>query len=194
MFPRPMAEPIAAITKPSRVPHCSRSFIPSLSLTRYGPKRLKGITPARNLVKACPVTVCSHRSKLSRSRPGPLPSPLCDLCASAVRSPLRPLCVLCASVVKIPPIRARQCRAPTTRCRWRGEVPRASLHALRPPAGGRRHIYEETTDGSAPGNVGFGTLFAPQRIARREGKECLGWLPAPTARSEVPHAERSAFS
>jgi len=54
------------------------------------------------------------------------------------------------------------------------------------------HIYEETLDGSAPGRVGFGTLFAPQTIARREGKECLGCLPTPTSRSEAPHAERLA--
>jgi len=54
----------------------------------------------------------------------------------------------------------------------------------------RKHIYEETRDGSAPGCVGFGTLFAPQTIARREGKECLGWLPIPTRRSEAPQADR----
>jgi len=52
------------------------------------------------------------------------------------------------------------------------------------------HIYEETRDGSAPGGVGFGTLFAPQTLARREGKECLRWLPTPTRRSEAPQAER----
>jgi len=40
--------------------------------------------------------------------------------------------------------------------------------------------------------VGFGTLFALQLIARREGKECLGWLPTPTPRSEASHAERLA--
>ena len=44
------------------------------------------------------------------------------------------------------------------------------------------------------GRVGFGTLFAPQTIARREGKECLGWLPTPTRRSEGPHTERFTSS
>jgi len=55
-------------------------------------------------------------------------------------------------------------------------------------------IYEETRDGSAPGRVGFGTLFAPQSVARREGKECLGWLPAPSTRSEAPRGECFTFS
>ena len=56
------------------------------------------------------------------------------------------------------------------------------------------HIYEETQDGDAPRGVGFGTLFAPQTIARREGKGCPGWLPTPTPRSESPHAKCFTFS
>ena len=55
------------------------------------------------------------------------------------------------------------------------------------------HIYEETRDRSAPGRVGFGTLFAPQSLGRREGKECLGWLPTPplVPKLHMPNALRS---
>jgi len=56
----------------------------------------------------------------------------------------------------------------------------------------RWHICEETRNGSAPGRVGFGTLFAPQTIARREGKECLGWLPTPRRRPEAPRTKHLA--
>jgi len=70
--------------------------------------------------------------------------------------------------------RARQCRAPTA-----GALPGSNAC--------RWHVYEETRDSGVPGRVGFGTLFAPQSIARREGKERLGWLPTPTGRSEAPH-------
>ena len=35
------------------------------------------------------------------------------------------------------------------------------------------------------GGLGFGTLFAPQSVARREGKECPGSLPTPVAPRNV---------
>jgi len=57
-----------------------------------------------------------------------------------------------------------------------------------------RHISEQTPNGSAPRRVGFGTLFAPQSVARREGKECPGWLPTPTRCPEAPHTECFTFS
>ena len=38
------------------------------------------------------------------------------------------------------------------------------------------------------GGMGFGTLFAPQSAARREGKECLGCLPTPLV-FPTPHTQ-----
>ena len=56
------------------------------------------------------------------------------------------------------------------------------------------HIYEETRNGSAPRDVGFGTLFASQSVARREGKECPGWLPTLARGAHPSRAKRFAPS